>query len=91
MTLIQRRLNVEATSWRCIDVEATLYKRQVSVGCVINRMVNSVDADEMDHFQLDLLCLQKYLWSIGLKGLNLHRTESHVAVTWETIPLATGA
>ena len=26
--VIQRRLNVDATSWRCIDVEATLYKRQ---------------------------------------------------------------
>ena len=26
MTFIQRRLNVDATSWRCIDVEATLYK-----------------------------------------------------------------
>ena len=25
MTLIQRRLNVDATSWRCIDVEATFY------------------------------------------------------------------
>ena len=29
MTLIQRRLNVDATSWRCIDVEPTLYKRHV--------------------------------------------------------------
>ena len=32
MTLIQRRLNVDATSWRCIDVEPTLYKRQVPAG-----------------------------------------------------------
>ena len=26
MTSIQRRLNVDATSWRCIDVETTLYE-----------------------------------------------------------------
>ena len=32
MTLIQRRLNVDATSWRCIDVEPTLYKRHVPAG-----------------------------------------------------------
>ena len=32
MTLIQRRLNVDATSWRCVDVESTLYKRHVSAG-----------------------------------------------------------
>ena len=32
MTSIQRRLNVDATSWPCIDVEATLYKRHVSAG-----------------------------------------------------------
>ena len=29
MALIQHRLNVAATSWRCIDVEPTLYKRHV--------------------------------------------------------------
>ena len=32
MTFMQRRLNVDATSWRCIDVEATLYKRHVPAG-----------------------------------------------------------
>ena len=32
MTSIQRRLNVDATSWRCIDVEAMLYRRHVSAG-----------------------------------------------------------
>ena len=31
-TFIQRRLNVDATSWRCIDVEVTLYRRRVSAG-----------------------------------------------------------
>ena len=32
MTFIQRRLNVDATSWRCIDVEATLYWHNVPAG-----------------------------------------------------------
>ena len=32
MTLLQRSLNVDATSWRCIDVEPTLYKRHVPAG-----------------------------------------------------------
>ena len=32
MTLIQCRLNVDATSWRCIDVEPTLYKHHVPAG-----------------------------------------------------------
>ena len=31
-TFIQRHLNVNAMSWRCIDVEATLYRRYVSAG-----------------------------------------------------------
>ena len=31
VTFIQRRLNVDATSWRCMDVEAT-YKRHVPAG-----------------------------------------------------------
>ena len=31
-TFIQRRLNVGATSWRCIDVETTLYRRHVLAG-----------------------------------------------------------
>ena len=32
ITLIQRRLNVDATSWRCIDVEPTLYNVMCLVG-----------------------------------------------------------
>ena len=32
MTLLQRRLNVDATSWRCIDVEPMLYKCYVPAG-----------------------------------------------------------
>ena len=35
MTLIQRRLNVDATSRRCIDVEPTLYKRHVPAGIAL--------------------------------------------------------
>ena len=34
MMFIQRRLNVNATSWRCIDVEVTLYLRYVPTGIV---------------------------------------------------------
>ena len=32
ITLIRRRHNVDATSWRCIDIVATLYKRHVPAG-----------------------------------------------------------
>ena len=32
MTLIQRRINVDAASWRCIDINAKLYERHVSAG-----------------------------------------------------------
>ena len=32
MTFIQRRLDVDVTSMRCIDVEATLHKRYVTAG-----------------------------------------------------------
>ena len=31
-TLKQRRINVDTTSGRCMDVDATLHKRQVSAG-----------------------------------------------------------
>ena len=32
MTFIQRRINVDATSWRCIDVDTTLSQRWVPTG-----------------------------------------------------------
>ena len=32
MRFIQRRINVDATLWRCIDVDATLYKRHMPAG-----------------------------------------------------------
>ena len=32
MTFIQRRINVDATSWRCIDVDSTLSQRGVPAG-----------------------------------------------------------
>ena len=34
VTLRQRRINVDATSWRCIDVDTTLYKRHVPAGSI---------------------------------------------------------
>ena len=37
MASIQRRLNVDATSWRCIDVETTLYKYRVPAGKMIQQ------------------------------------------------------
>ena len=46
MTFIQRRLNVDATSWRCIDVEATLYWRHAPAGMFqrnITRIWNYID------------------------------------------------
>ena len=36
MPFIQRRLKVDATLWRCIDVEATLYKRHVPTGMAVS-------------------------------------------------------
>ena len=39
MTFIQRRINVDATSWRCIDVEATLCKRHVLAGHMPDQIV----------------------------------------------------
>ena len=36
LTFIQRRINVDAASWRCIDVNAMLYKGQVPAGYIIS-------------------------------------------------------
>ena len=41
MTFIQRHLNVDATSSRCIDVEATLYRRHMSAGCRV--LINNIN------------------------------------------------
>ena len=56
---IQRRLNVDATSWRCIDVEATLYRRHVSVDMakIADRAANGVEPDQMMRFYVCLHCL----------------------------------
>ena len=52
--LIQRHINVDATSWRCIDVNATFYKRHALAGYtllfdnILNiqySMTTSVDSD----------------------------------------------
>ena len=34
ISFIQRRLNVDATACRCIDVEATVFKRHVPAGFI---------------------------------------------------------
>ena len=39
MTLMQRRRNVDATSWCCIDVEATLCKRYVLTGNSVKSLI----------------------------------------------------
>ena len=44
MMFIQRRLNVDATSWRCIDVEATLYRPHVSAGLEYTRQQKNIKA-----------------------------------------------
>ena len=48
MTFIQRRLNVDATSGRCIDVEATLYKRHVPAGQWLAKYQECLQADSED-------------------------------------------
>ena len=40
MTLIQRHLNVDATSCRCIDVDPTLYKRHVPAGMFFQHRIS---------------------------------------------------
>ena len=44
------------------------------------RMANSVDPDEMAHYEpshLDLHCLHRYVWSVKLKGL---KDTDHITV-----------
>ena len=41
MTFMQRRLNVDATSQRCIDVVATLYRRHVYIEDIYSFTVNT--------------------------------------------------
>ena len=65
MTLIQRRLNVDATSWRCIDVEATLYKRHVPAG---NRLLKRYRRKKMFYF---LFVLNKCRICLPLISRNL--------------------
>ena len=38
-----RLYNVVSTSWRCIDVEATLYRRHVSAGHFPNTLMNKMN------------------------------------------------
>ena len=41
-TFLQCHLNVDATSWRCIDVQATLYKRHVSAGMITHKKISFI-------------------------------------------------
>ena len=42
MTFIQRRINVDATSWRCMDVNATMYKGYVRIGCKFSALFSVI-------------------------------------------------
>ena len=57
MTLIQRRLNVDATSWRCIDFEPTLYKRHVPAGSSFTQ----IDMEVSCYKSLEMLCKEALL------------------------------
>ena len=46
MTFLQRLINVDAKSWRCIDINATLYKRHVPAG-MANRWIIYYKADQI--------------------------------------------
>ena len=48
LTSIQCRLNVDATSWRCIDVEVTLYRRHVSAGVCLKRLRSACESTSSD-------------------------------------------
>ena len=50
MTL-QRRISVDATSWRCIDVDATLFKRYVPTGVELILIDDTVDIQFTDNFR----------------------------------------
>ena len=43
MTLIQRRLKVDATSWRCIDFEPALHKRHVRAGKFLTEHISDIN------------------------------------------------
>ena len=60
MTFIQRRLNVDAMSGRCIDVEATLYLRHVPAGLDLVTLTYILHSSDFDTFYVDVWYLLKY-------------------------------
>ena len=70
MTFIQHRLNVDATSWRCIDVEATLYRRHVPVGTI-----QFLAVDTLALFRGMWLCQKYFTPPPSEKGSTLKRKE----------------
>ena len=64
MMFIQCRLNVDATSWRCIDVAKT-YKRHVSAVYIIRSSISYLDGTSA----LELISLSS-VWSSSLSVLS---------------------
>ena len=48
MTFRQCRINVDTTSWRCIDLNATLYKRHVPAGFLYKSRFFRKNAKDFD-------------------------------------------
>ena len=54
-TLRQRRINVDATSWRCIDVDTALYKRHVPAWLQVSITWNNYQTSKPirnDHYHI---------------------------------------
>ena len=60
MTFIQRRINVDATSWRCIDVDATLHKHHLPAGSHFSQFLLSQTA----------VITNQTLWSLEITRMN---------------------
>ena len=57
---IQRRPNIDATSWRCIDVETTLYKRRLPAGGELpwnGKQKKNTEGLELDDAKRDIFSL----------------------------------
>ena len=69
MTLIQRPLNVDATSWRGIDVEPTLYKLHVPAGiCASFRWIGNIYSSYKANCDFVLQELSLLLPAVILRG-----------------------
>ena len=86
MTLIQRRLNVDATSWRCIDVEPTLYKRHMPAGsyCFTSRKHAYIVLTPLSHFYivtLGFIGVYTLFFLFLLKNIDCGSTEAVLTST----------